>query len=90
MTGRTLGGGVFICTPIASSGPGDANQHHPPPQTLFGGYEGVCADGAQLIFVLMGNFTSKPVAHGHEGREQLVGACMGTCMDVCLVGCLRS
>lgn len=48
--------------------------HNHPAQTLFGGYEGVCSDGATLLFVIMGNFTSKPVAHGHEGREQLLGA----------------
>ena len=47
----------------------------------------MCADGAQLIFVIMGNFTSKPVAHGHEGREQLVGAWTRGRADVNVLGC---
>lgn len=67
--------------------PTHTTNHQRQRQTLFGGYEGVCADGAQLIFVIMGNFTSKPVAHGHEGREQLVGAWTRGRADVNVLGC---
>jgi hypothetical protein len=39
---------------------------------MFAAYNGIQGH-ARCLFVLMGDFTSKPLMHGQDGRQQLIG-----------------